>query len=420
MERDGTGMEEAPRRQKNKGRNRKMASLVVLLLVAAAAGGAYWWFFKRHRVTTDNAYVAADSARISSRVPGSVLEVLVENDQPVRAGDKLLLLDPRDFQAAVDELKGALAKIVADINAARVSVSLAGTQTGANLKGAIASLDEARELRREKEHRIEELAKRRLSREADLELAQREFKRFDGLYKKGAVPEQRRDEAETALLKAQAEIKAIDAESAALNASLDALDQETKRVRANLEAAHGDLEQVELKHYELKSLQGEKKEAEARLAAAALNLSYCTITAPISGYIAQKSVQKGDRIQVGQALMAVVPLREAYVEANFKETQLEDVRIGQPAHIRADIYPGYNYTGKVVGIRAGTGAAFSLLPPENATGNWVKVVQRVPVKIRLDRPAPPDRPLRLGLSLEVTVFTRDTSGKSLIPPAKKP
>ena len=152
----------------------------------------------------------------------------------------------------------------------------------------------------------------------------------------------------------------------------------------------------------------------AELEAARLNLSYCVIAAPIDGYIAQKNIQLGDRVQPGQALMAVVPLGKIYIEANFKETQLTNVRIGQPASISADIYPGYVYTGKVSGIRAGTGAAFSLIPPENATGNWIKVVQRIPVKIELDRPPPPDHPLRVGASLDVTIDVADRNGSYLL------
>jgi membrane fusion protein (multidrug efflux system) len=152
----------------------------------------------------------------------------------------------------------------------------------------------------------------------------------------------------------------------------------------------------------------------ADLEAARLNLSYCVIAAPIEGYVAQKNIQVGDRIQPGQALMAVVPLSKIYVEANFKETQLTNVRIGQSASISADIYPGYSYTGKVSGIRAGTGAAFSLIPPENATGNWIKVVQRIPVRIELDKQPLLDHPLRVGASLDVTIDVADTSGLNLL------
>jgi len=152
--------------------------------------------------------------------------------------------------------------------------------------------------------------------------------------------------------------------------------------------------------------------------AAKLILSYCRIKAPISGYITRKHVQVGNHIQPGMPFLAIVPIKEIYVQANFKETQLRDVRLGQPVKIHADIYPDFTYHGKVVGIGAGTGAAFSLLPPENATGNWIKVVQRIPVRIQLTPPPPREHPLRVGLSLEVTIFTNDRRGAFLAP--KKP
>jgi membrane fusion protein, multidrug efflux system len=155
------------------------------------------------------------------------------------------------------------------------------------------------------------------------------------------------------------------------------------------------------------------KQAEATLREAELNLSYCTLVAPIEGIVSRKSVEVGQRIQPGQPLMAVVPLHHVYIEANYKETQLTDVRVGQPAEIRADIYPDHVYRGKVDSLSAGTGAAFSLLPPENATGNWVKVVQRLPVKITLAEPPPADKPLRIGLSVEVTINISDRQGPLL-------
>ena len=180
-----------------------------------------------------------------------------------------------------------------------------------------------------------------------------------------------------------------------------------------MKSSRADLYKNDIQRYRLASLKAQRNVYRAELNDAQLNLSYCTLAASISGFIAQKSVQVGNRVQPGLALLAVVPLQEIYVEANFKETDLTHVRIGQPAVMQADIYPDYTYHGKVFGIRAGTGAAFSLLPPENATGNWIKVVQRVPVKILLTAPPPPDRPLRVGLSLEVTINTSDRSGRAL-------
>src|SRR6202035_5856403 len=155
------------------------------------------------------------------------------------------------------------------------------------------------------------------------------------------------------------------------------------------------------------------QQAQAALEAAKLDLSYTVVKAPFEGIVTRKSVHIGHRVEAGQPLMALVPIRGLYVTANYKETQLTDVRVGQPAEVEADIYPGYIYHAHVDSISAGTGSAFALLPPENATGNWVKVVQRIPVKIVLDQPEPPDKPLRMGLSVEVTIDISDTRGPLL-------
>ena len=155
------------------------------------------------------------------------------------------------------------------------------------------------------------------------------------------------------------------------------------------------------------------KQADAALEAAKLYLSYTVIKAPFDGIVTRKNVHVGHRVEIGQPLMALVPIRGLYITANFKETQLTNVRVGQPTEIEADIYPGYIYRAHVDSISIGTGSAFALLPPENATGNWVKVVQRIPVKIVLDQPEPPDKPLRMGLSVEATVDISDTRGPLL-------
>jgi membrane fusion protein (multidrug efflux system) len=176
---------------------------------------------------------------------------------------------------------------------------------------------------------------------------------------------------------------------------------------AHAKAALGPVTKAErLNHAFIQQAAVAVKEAE-------LNLSYCTIVAPFEGMTSKKAVEKGQRIQPGQPLLAVVPLQGVYIEANYKETQLTHVRVGQPVEIRADIYPDHVYRGRVDSLSAGTGAAFSLLPPENATGNWVKVVQRVPVKIILDEPPPPEHPLRIGLSVETTIDTTMRDGALL-------
>jgi membrane fusion protein, multidrug efflux system len=388
--------------------------MVGVVLLAVLLGGAYWWTFKRQRESTDDAYVMANNARISSRIPGTVLRVLAENDQPVQAGQVLVELDPGDYRIEVDRARAGLARMEANILAAEVNVPMTDKVTGSHLQAAEAVVQASKDKEKEMRHRLEELQQKRNAAQAEFQNAQRDFERFENLFRQGAGSEQQRDRTSTTLKKARAQLEATDAEIAAVRAALQAVGQDVDRTRAQRQASAGDRQRVEIEQHKLAALKAERAEIEAKLAAAELYLSYCTITAPISGYISQKNLQIGDRIQPGQPFMAVVPLQDVYVEANFKETQLRHVRLGQPAAITADIYPGYAYQGTVVGIRAGTGAAFSLLPPENATGNWIKIVQRVPVKIRLKEPPPTDHPLRVGLSLEVTIYTRDRSGPMLV------
>ena len=392
----------------------RLRLVTILLLIGALLAVGYWWFIKRYRVTTDNAYVMADSARISSRLPGTIQRVAVENDQPVQTGQVLAELDPHDYQAERDQAVAAVTRIEAEMRAAQVTVPLTNTRTSAQVRETEALVQASRDKVEEARHRLEELQQKRLAALAEFKHAERDYERYDNLYLDGAGTEQQRDRTGTARKKAKAQLEAADAEIAALRAFLQAAGQEVDRTRAQHQASLGDRRRVEIEELNLAALKAELAEKQAKLQAAELQLSYCTITAPINGYISQKNIQLGDRVQPGQSLMSVVPLQDVYVEANFKETQLENVRIGQKTTVHADIYPGHTFRGRVTGIRAGTGAAFSMLPPENATGNWIKVVQRVPVRIDLDQPPPPDHPLRVGLSLEVTIDTHDRSGTTLL------
>jgi len=388
--------------------------ILLLLLVLGCLGIAYWWFFLRERVSTDNAYVVAHIARVSARVPGRVQRVMVENDQPVEQGQLLLELDQTDYRVTLEKAEAFLAKVEADVQAAEALLSLTDRQTAAQVDAARTVPPETRDKRSELIHRLQELQKKREAALADFKEAERDKERFDSLFAAQVVAQRQRDQVLTAFQKARAQLQAVEAEMAAVRASIQALDKSWSRARAQLEAAESDRSQVEVQEHRLASLRAQSREARAAVEAARLNLSYCSVRAPISGYVAQKNVQVGEQVQTGQPLMAIVPLQEVYVEANFKETQLTDVRLGQPAEIRADMYPGYLFRGRVAGIRSGTGAAFSLLPPENATGNWIKVVQRIPVKILLDSPPPPERPLRVGMSLKVTLYTHEKSGGLLV------
>lgn len=411
---NGAETDTADQSQDARGKRSKLRIGAGVVLVAIVLGGVYWFFFVRNRVSTENAYVVADSAAISSRVAGSILKKQVENDRRVSQGDVLLELDPADFQAVVDRSRAAVARLDAEIHVAEVSIQLIDVQTQSQVQAAEAALKLAQDKEREARFRLEERERLRMGAEADLSHAKRDLDRYSNLLHEGASSEQQRDRTSTSFKKAKSQVEATDAQIAASRAGLAAAVQEVDRAKAQLDTFKGDLLRREIERHKLAAQKARRAELQAELETAELNRSYCTIRAPISGYVAQSRVQVGERVQPGQLLLAVVPLEEVYVEANLKETQLEDVRIGQPVTIAADTFPGHTYRGRVAGIRAGTGAAFSLLPPENATGNWIKVVQRIPVRILLDQPPPQEYPLRVGGSLHVTIDTSDRSGARLV------
>src|SRR5579863_1705322 len=341
-------------------RRRYIVAILVLIALAFAAKPAlrYYRFMTTH-VTTDDAYVDGTVDLISSRVTGTVSQVYVQDNWIVKAGDMLVSLDPADSAVRVERAR-------ANLNRARSMVD----QEYAQLTEAEAGQNLA---------------------EAQLSQAQTDYKRAKTLRTVGVVSQEFYDQSETAYR--------------ASEANLALAKQEVARSRAAL----GGADSVDHDRYD----QAIVKQAESELKTAELDLGYSNIRAPVSGVVTRKTVHIGHRVQAGEPLMTIVPLDSLYVTANFKETQLTDVRVGQKAEIVADIYPDYTFRGHVDSISLGTGAAFSLLPPENATGNWVKVVQRVPVKIVLDSPAPADKPLRLGLSVEVAIDINDQSGPLL-------
>lgn len=399
----------------NQRRKPKVLLILFLLALVAVFAVGYWLMFVRNRVFTDNAYVMADSAAVSSRIPGTISKIYVENDDLVKPGDNLISLDPSDIQAEVERFRAALSRIQAEIKISEVTIDLIDSETQAGVQASEASVLAAQEKEKELRHHLNELEQKRAAAEAELSRAQKDSQRYANLYQEGAGSEQQKDRSSTTFKKAKADFGASDAQIAAAKASLAGAVQEIDRARAQRDAAKANLLKVDIEKSNLIALKAKLAETQAQLHASELNLSYCTINAPIAGYIAQKRIQVGERIQPGQSLFAIVPLGDVYIEANFKETQLENVRIGQPVQIKADIYHGHVFWGKVSGIRAGTGAAFSLLPSENATGNWIKVVQRIPVRILLDSPPPAEFPLRVGSSLDVTIFTGDTTGHMLRP-----
>jgi membrane fusion protein (multidrug efflux system) len=334
-----------------------LVAVAVLLLATVFPAIRYYRYFNSH-VSTDDAYVDGSVGLISSRITGTVVKVFVSDNWRVKAGDTLLELDPSDYQVQVNGAQAQLERahqtvdqLYAQVEAARSGLKLA---------------------------------------ESQLRQARIDYNRAKQLKAQGVVSSEYYDQATTALRVALATQGLANHQLIQAEAAL---------------GTNGE----DHSHYDRPVVQ----QADAALEAAKLNLSYTVIKAPFDGIVTRKSVHVGHRVEVGQPLMALVPVRGLYITANYKETQLTSVRVGQPADIEADIYPGYIYKAHVDSISIGTGSAFALLPPENATGNWVKVVQRVPVKIVLDQPEPPNKPLRMGLSVEVTIDISDTRGPLL-------
>ena len=324
-----------------------LIGLLTVVLLVALVYGVRWWRFSRTHVSTDDAYVHADVAQVTARVPGTIVALAVEDNTHVEQGDPLLKLDREEFDIRLREAEAAVAQAVRSVEELKAAVQSAESRlTMAQAEYSQLRLDHAR---------AEQLAGR------------------------DVVPKERLDRARTALRAGEARVQTAKSEveraRAALGVGLDAPPERTAVVRQAIAARD----------------------------AAALNVSYTDIRAPITGVVARRAIEVGQRIQPGQPLMMIVPLGRVYVEANFKETQLERVRVGQPAELVADIYPNLVFRGHVESVSPGSGAAFAMLPPENASGNWVKVVQRVPVRIALDEPPPADRPLPIAVSVEATI-----------------
>ncbi len=331
----------------------------LLLILILTAGGVAYYLYSRVYVSTDNAYVSGHQGVVSPRVAGRVLKVRVDDNQFVQPGQVLAELDPEDFQVAVNQAEAALKALRNEVAQGYAAVSEAQAKVA---KSA-----------------------------AQFKQATIDRERYAKLYERRTVSKETLDRMVTNYSVTQAE-----------------LNQAQEAHRQALAAVSGST-RIPLEE------QPAIKEAAAHLDQALLNLEYTRIIAPFAGYITKKQVEPGNWVRPGQPLLVLISLdySQIWVEANFKETQLTNVRLGQPATIKVDTYPGVAFHGKVESIMAGTGATFTLLPPENATGNWVKVVQRIPVKVALVPPFPQEHPLRLGMSTQVTIDTKDRSGPRL-------
>lgn len=401
-------------------RNAAVRSAILAGAVLVAVVSLILYLHYRNRVSTDDAQVDGHIVPMAAKISGTVAEVLVNDNQPVKAGQVLVRIDPRDFQAKVDQAGAQLQAAQGNARAADVGVPLSNETTlstssdaHAQLAAAQANYDRAQVAYQQASTADLAYARAQVDKaQADNDKAQADLERMKPLAAKAEISQQELDSYTAAALVATSELQSA-------QQRLTSAQQSIGMARSQVEAAHAQVEgaqamvrqaqanrrQVAIRSADAASATADIAQAKANLGAAELDLSYTTITAPVDGVVTRKSVEVGEIIQPGQELFVVVPLNDVWVTANFKETQLAHVRPGQKAEVHVDMY-GKTFPARVDSIAGATGSRLSLLPPENATGNFVKVVQRIPVKIVLD-PGSPDRAvLRPGMNVDATIMTR--------------
>ena len=383
-------------------KSRRGIVLIVVLVVVVIAVGLWW----RSTFTedTDDAQVNGHLIQVSSRINGHVLKVDVEENQVVKQGDVIAELDPRDFQVAVENAQAALANAQANAAAANVNVPLTSINTGSTLSSAEADVSGAHAGVEQAQQQLASAKAKVTQAQANYTKAQQDLERYKPLVAKDVISKQQFD---AAVAQADATKAAVDDANAGVQAASDgvrvARDREAQS-QAQQKSAETGPQQVAVQSARAKAAQAQVEQAQAQLDQANLNLSYTKIVAPAAGIITRKSVEIDQNLAAGQNILTLVSLEDLWITANFKETQLKHMSAGQPVEIEVDA-TGKTYHGKVTQIGGATGSVLSLFPPENATGNYVKVVQRVPVRIDFTdlKDEDPNHALRPGLSVEPKV-----------------
>ena len=408
---------EAPADRTPARNNRTKWVLAMVLLVAVAVGVALYLHYQ-DRVSSDDAEVDGHITAIAPKIGGNVVEVAVLDNQPVKEGQVLVRIDPRDFQARVDLAQAALERAESQLRSAQVGVPLTNQTTESTTVASSAGVGDAQAELERARIGVEQAAGADLAvaeanvrtREADNDKAQADLARMKPLVDKAEISQQQYDAyvaaakvAASQLRADQQKLESARQNAAARRAALEAAGSRLDQAKAQLTFSQANRKQVAIRQADAATAAAAVSEARAELEAARLQLSYTTIVAPVDGVVTRKSVEVGQVVQPGQALMAVIPLNTTWITANFKETQLAHVQPGQRAEIQVDMY-GKSVVGHVDSIAGATGARMSLLPPENATGNFVKVVQRIPVKILVDQTN--GLILRPGMNVDVTIYTR--------------
>ncbi|MFT3697210.1 MAG: HlyD family secretion protein [Kofleriaceae bacterium] len=385
-------------------RRRTPLLLAGLAAVAGLVAGV-WWLTHRGRENTDDAQVEGRVIAVSPRVTGQAIHVKVLDNQHVEAGDVLVELDPADYAAKVDGAKADLAAAKAAARAARATLDLTKRTAPASIVQAQGNVTAASSTTTAARATLEQRRAAVTAAEARRTLAKIELDRTAKLTDARAIPIADLDQRKAAFDTSEADVAAAQADLRAATATIDSAAGQIQAAQGRLSAAQTEAQQVESAEAAVALADARVEQTTAALKTAELNLSYTTIRAAHRGTISRRSVEEGQFVDPSRPVLAIVPEDDVWIVANFKEDQLGEMAVGNPATIELDTFSGTKLHGHVESIAGGTGARFALLPPDNATGNFVKVVQRVPVLIRLD--AKPTISLRPGMSADVTVDTRE-------------
>lgn len=394
-----TPVETQPSNSPHPPRKNRLHKLILLMVLGAgtmATGvfGYRWWQYASTHVETDNAYVTGHVHPINARISGTVTKVPVNDNQIVSAGDLLVKLDPRDYEVALQQAQAALevARQQAEVAQGNINVVATNaqgqtTQAQGNIDAAVASISTSEAAVTEAQAGVPAAQAQQAQVEANLVKAELDYKRYDSLAKEGAVPRQQFDNAKANYEANLAQRNAVKEQVQQAQARLTQTQKSLNGAQAKLASTRGSLQQAEatgkqteVNRRQYKAALAAIAQSEAQLKNAQLQLSYTNITAPTEGQVGNKTVEVGQRVQPGQTLMAIVQ-QQPWIIANFKETQLAKMKSGQPVEIKIDAFGKHTFEGKVESVSPASGAKFALLPPDNATGNFTKIVQRVPVKI---------------------------------------
>ena len=391
--------EAAARTAQHKTRLKKVAPIV---LVIAVIGALLWWLHARQYEDTDDAQVDGHIGQIGSRVSGYIIGVHVEDNQEVQPGQPLVEIDPKDYEVALARAKADYGDQKAQANAASYNVPITSVATASQIESASADVNNQRAALSAARKSLDAAKAKEVSAIATNIKAQNDVKRYKPLVERDVISKQQYDAAVAAADSASADVDSAHDNVIAAEEGVTEAQAKLVQAQANLRNAQTGPRQVRVTEARSNSAQSSEAKSQAELEQAELNLQYTRIVAPIHGVIGHRTAEAGQYVQPGQALMSIVDIENIWITANFKETQLRHMKPGQSVEVKVDA-TGRTYKGKVVTIGGASGARFSLFPPENATGNYVKVVQRIPVRIVLDPDQNQDRLLRPGMSVEPQV-----------------